>query len=160
MTDREADRDDGLLLDRLETAQASRPLGLLLVGWEFPAGTATDVDYSRQIERSVAFGLAACVGRDDVVVAASATTLAVVVAPLTRPAATEGLAHRVAQRLDIELDRLATEYRRPPSRWAIGLVVDRPGDEPVDLVKYAGRALDDAWLLGARQIVAFDDGRR
>jgi GGDEF domain-containing protein len=143
---------------RLAAAGADPPVGLVLVGWEPPDEEATE--YRHQTERSVAFVVAATTDADDTVTAASTDRVAIIKAPLRAPAAAEGLAHRVARALDVELDRLSTASDRAAVPWAIGVAVDRPEDRPDQLLRHAEAALDDAWLQGGRRVVAFDDEDR
>lgn len=112
------------------------------------------------VEKTVVFSVAACAELSDAILAASTSEVAVIRAPLGGPAAAEGLAHRLAQRLDSELARLALDAGQPQIGWAIGVVAARRDDTGDDLLRYAQSALDDAWLLGGRRLVAFDDGDR
>ncbi len=146
------------LIDQIERARSTPPVGLLLVGWDPPTDGVGSNDHL--IERSIVFAVAACTESTDTVVAASTCEVAIVRAPLRAPAAAESLAHRLAQRLDTELERLAVEARQPRTAWAIGVAVARPEDRGSDLVRHGHSALDDAWLLGGRRLVAFDDGDR
>ncbi|MEM9561324.1 MAG: hypothetical protein AAGA93_01820 [Actinomycetota bacterium] len=131
---------------------------MLLIGWD-----RLDEVYGvheLQVERSVVFTVTACTRVTDEIIAASTNELAVVRAPLDAPAAAEGLARRIAQRLGPELESLAVDAERSPTRWAIGVAVSRAEDEPADLLRHAEAALGDAWVLGGGRLVAFDDGDR
>ena len=159
--------DQGGLIDQIGQAQDDPPVGLVIVGWERldpPGGPVAapseEPTYDQLVERSVGFVVAACAGRSDRLLAAAETEVAIVRSPLSGPATAESLAHHVAKRLDVELDRLAISADRPAARWAIGVAVGRRDDRAVDLLRYAEAALDDAWLLGGRRLVAFDDGDR
>ncbi len=146
------------MLARLGASLDRPPVGLLLIGWD-RIGESYGV-HELQVERSVVFTATACTRITDEIIAASGNELAVVRSALDAPAAAEGLAHRIAQRLDTELQSLAVDTERSPTRWAIGVAVGRPDDGAADLLRYAEVALDDAWLLGGGRLVAFDDGDR
>lgn len=148
----------GGVLARLTASLDRPPAGVLLIGWD-----RLDEVYGvheLQVERSVVFTVTACTRVTDEIIAASTNELAVVRAPLDAPAAAEGLARRIAQRLGPELESLAVDAERSPTRWAIGVAVSRAEDEPADLLRHAEAALGDAWLLGGGRLVAFDDGDR
>ena len=169
--------DQAGLIERIAVAQGDPPVGLIVVGWErarhrpgapapmgpVPVGPGPDdpiPDDDRQVERTVVFAVTSCAARDDHIVASAEAEVAVVRSALGGPAAAEALAHRMATRLDVELDRLAIATGQATARWAIGVAVGRCEDRPADLLRYAETALDDAWVLGGRRIVAFDDGDR
>ncbi len=150
------------LIDQIAVAQHDPPVGVILIGWERPPGSATSLasGYPAQVEKSAVYVVTGCAGRSDRVLASADDEVAVIRSAMSGPATAEALAARMARQLEVELDRLAIEAGEPSARWAIGLVVGRDDDGPTDLVRYAERALGDAWLLGGRRVVAFDDGDR
>lgn len=150
---RRPDRPD--LLTYLATIPTGTPTGLVLVGWDPPPTADQDLTHT-SIEQVIAFVLAACADRDDTLVSVGPRQVAVVRELLDAPAATEGLAHRIAHRLDIELARLATQTGDTVVRWAIGVAVGTRPAPARDLARQAERAVDDAWLLGGGQVVVND----
>jgi hypothetical protein len=159
------------LIDRIGVAQDDPPIGIILVGWDRPdqadvdhgsIPTAAELEstYEHQVERSVIFAVTGCAGRADHILASTDAEVAVVRSALSGPASAEALAERIGRRLDAELDRLSISTGEPAVRWAIGVAVSRPDDAPDDLLRHAETALDDAWLLGGRHLVAFDRGNR
>jgi hypothetical protein len=69
---------------------------------------------------------------------------------MTAPAEAEGLARRIADRLE----------RRPVGDWAIGVAVSHRSDSARDLIQFAERALYEAKMLGGRRVWVFDDVER
>jgi len=150
------------LIDQIAVAQNDPPVGVILIGWERPPSSATTLEsgYPVQVEKSVVYVVTGCAGRSDRVLASADDEVAVIRSAMSGPATAEALAARMAKQLEVELDRLAIEADEPSARWAIGVVVGRDDDSATDLVRYAERALGDAWLLGGRRVVAFEDSDR
>lgn len=146
------------LADQVEAALAHPPVGLLLIGWQRTGDPAEP--YEQRVEQAIVFTATSCARQSDVVAAATHERLAVVRAALDAPAATEGLAHRIVQRLDAELEIVATNAGRDRVRWAVGAAIGYEGDGADDLLRYANLALDDAWARGGHRLVAFDDTDR
>lgn len=143
-------------------AQNDPPVGVILVGWERPPGSGTSLEfgYPAHVEKSVVHVVTGCAGRSDRVLASADDEVAVIRSAMSGPATAEALAARMARQLEVELDRLAIAAGEASARWAIGVVVGRDDDGPTDLVRYAERSLGDAWLLGGRRVVAFEDSER
>lgn len=162
---RPARTDQAGVTGLIAAAQHDPPVGVIIVGWDRPEpepaqATTDEPTYEHQIEQSVLFAVAATAGPSAEILASAEAEVAVVQSALRGPATAEALAHRLARRLDVELDRLATTADRPVARWAIGMAVGHPTDRAAELLRYAESALNDAWLLGGRRLVAFDDGNR
>lgn len=150
------------LIDQIAAAQNDPPVGMILIGWERPetSGSALESGYPAQVEKSVVYVVTGCAGRSDRILASADDQVAVIRSAMSGPATAEALASRMATQLGVELDRLAIEAGETSARWAMGVVVGRADDGPTDLVRYAERALGDAWLLGGRTVIAFDDRGR
>ncbi len=146
------------IVDHLTIALNRPPVGLVIVGWA-PTGDGTD-PYVHRVERSIVFAATACANRSDVLAGAAPDRLAIIRPAIEAPAATEGLAHRIVQRLDTELELAAVEAGRERIEWAVGVAVSHGDDGPDDLLRYATAALDDAWARGGRRLAVFDDEDR